>query len=521
MAEDRAGASAVDRRTVLAGIAGAGGALLLPGGARAAETPKRGGTLNVCMIYNPAALDPVTGRNGPDFNTLLALYDGLTTLDPQTLDPKPGLARAWSWKDPKTLVLDLQDGVVFHDGTAFDAEVVKFNLDRARTDPRSNAKADASTVESVEVTGKLQVTLHLPQPNAALLTILADRPGLMVSPTAIKNAKGGNVDRTPVGTGPFKFVSWQDNVRIELVRNEKYWRRGLPYLDRLVLNIINEQQTALRSLIAGQNDIGINLDIQLKAVADRSPHLVTTLVPDMYIWGAYLNFGRPPLDNVKVRQALSYGIDRAAMNKVIAAGLDLGGNGVIPSWHWACDPASFQTYTYDPEKAKKLLAEAGHPNGIEIPMLGWSDQTSMQRQELAITQLAKAGIRVKLMPGTPQGTALAFFGPQKKGAARLAGMGGYGDPSQQYDNLFGGKAFYNASGIELPGYRPLYEATLATTDHEKRREAFVKLQRFVIDNAMILTFLFQTAPIIANKKVKGVVVDRLVKPRFHEAWIAA
>ncbi|HVV93161.1 MAG TPA: ABC transporter substrate-binding protein [Hyphomicrobiales bacterium] len=515
------GHAGVDRRTLLGGLAAAGGATLLPRGAFAAGTPRRGGTLNACMIYNPAALDPITGRNGPDFNTLLALYDGLTTLDPTTLDPKPGLAKSWTWKDPKTLVLDLQENVTFHDGTAFDAEAAKFNLDRARTAPRSNAKADASTVESVEVTGKHQVTLHLPQPNAALLTILADRPGLMVSPTSIKNAKDGNVDRAPVGTGPFKFVSWQDNVRIELVRNDKYWRSGLPYLDRLVLNIINEQQTALRTLIAGQNDLGINLDIQLKKVADRSPNLVTTLVPEMYIWGAYLNYGHPPLDNVKIRQALSYGIDRDAMNKVLASGLDLAGNGVIPSWHWACDPASYNLYTYQPDKARKLLAEAGHPDGIEIPMLGWSDQTSMQRQELAITQLAKAGIRVKLTPGTPQGTALEFFGPHKNGSARLAGMGGYGDPSQQYDNLFGGKAFYNASGIELPGYRALYEATLATTDREERKKAFAKLQRFVIENALILTFLFQTAPIIASKKVQGVVVDRLVKPRFHEAWLAA
>jgi peptide/nickel transport system substrate-binding protein/glutathione transport system substrate-binding protein len=521
MAEHRHTTSGIDRRTLLGGAAGAAGALLLPRGALAAATPQRGGTLNVCMIYNPAALDPVTGRNGPDFNTLLALYDGLTVLDPETLDPKPGLARAWTWKDPRTLVLDLRENVTFHDGTAFDAAAVKFNLDRARTSERSNAKADASTVESVEVTGSHQVVLHLPQPNAALLTILADRPGLMVSPAAVKAAKDGNIDRAPVGTGPFKFVSWQDNVRIELARNDKYWRSGLPYLDRLVLNIINEQQTALRSLIAGQNDMGLNLDIQLKAVADRSPSLVTTLVPDMYIWGAYLNFGRPPLDDVKVRQAVAYGIDRAAMNKVIAAGLDIAGNGVIPNWHWACDPASFDIYTYQPDKARKLLAEAGHPDGIEIPMLGWSDQTSMQRQELAITQLAKAGIRVKLMPGTPQGTALDFFGPHKKGAARLAGMGGYGDPSQQYDNLFGAKAFYNASGMELPGYRALYEATLATTDREERKKAFAALQRFVIDNALILTFLFQTAPIIANKKVRGVAVDRLVKPRFAEAWLAA
>jgi ABC-type transport system substrate-binding protein len=168
-----------------------------------------------------------------------------------------------------------------------------------------------------------------------------------------------------------------------------------------------------------------------------------------------------------------------------------------------------------------LLAEAGHPDGIEIPMWGWSDQTSMQRQEVAISQLAKAGIRVKLTPGTPQGTSLEFFGPHKKGAARMAGMGGYADPSQQYDNMFGKDAYLNASDMELPGYRSLYQATLETTDQAERKAAFAKLQKFVIENALVLTFVFQTGPVIANKKVEGVAVDLAYRPRFHGAWLSA
>jgi ABC-type transport system substrate-binding protein len=166
------GPFALDRRAVLRGAAA--GALLLPGAAFAQETPRRGGTLRVSMTYNPAALDPMTGRNGPDFNTLLALFDGLTDLDPKTLQVKPGLATAWRWKDQKTLVLDLRDGVVFHDGTAFDADAAKFNLDRYRGDVRSNVKPDTSSIDTVEVTGKMQIALHLNRPNSSLPTILSD-----------------------------------------------------------------------------------------------------------------------------------------------------------------------------------------------------------------------------------------------------------------------------------------------------------------------------------------------------------
>ena len=114
-----------------------------------------------------------------------------------------------------------------------------------------------------------------------------------------------------------------------------------------------------------------------------------------------------------------------------------------------------------------------------------------------------------------------FFGPQKKGSARMSGMGGYADPSQQYDNLLSKDAYYNAGRTELPGYRDLINATQATDDLTARKAAFAKLQRFVIENALVLTFLFQTNLMIAQKSVQGVTVDLTNKPRFHTAWLAA
>jgi ABC-type transport system substrate-binding protein len=267
--------------------------------------------------------------------------------------------------------------------------------------------------------------------------------------------------------------------------------------------------------------LAINIDVHLKPVADRAGNLVARLVPTTFFWGAYINFAKPPLDDLKVRQALSWGIDREAMNKAIALGLDTPGNGVLPKEHWACDPATFNYYGYDPDKARKLLAEVGHADGIDVPMLGWADQTAMQRQEVAMAQLAKAGIRVQLTPASPQDSSIQFFGPQKKGSARMSGMGGYADPSQQYDNLLSKSAYYNAGGIELPGYRELINATQATDNLAERKAAFAKLQRFVIENALVLTFLFQTNLMVAHKNVQGVTVDLTNKPRFHAAWLAA
>ena len=257
--KDLRSAASLDRRELIkAAVAGAG-ALALPGSAFAQDTPRKGGRLRLAIPYNPAALDPMTGRNLPDLDTLYAVFDGLIDFVPETLELRPGLAKSWTFTDPKTLVLELVEGVTFHDGTPFNAEAVKFNLERYKNDSRSNVKADIGSVDSIEVTAKNQVTLKLNRPNAGLPNILTNRIGLIVSPKSIQDANGGNVDRVPVGTGPFKFVSWQDNTSIVLNRNENYWRPGLPYLDGIDIRIINELNTAVRAVVAGEADIAINL----------------------------------------------------------------------------------------------------------------------------------------------------------------------------------------------------------------------------------------------------------------------
>ncbi len=516
---DQQAAAGLDRRELIkAAVAGAG-AFALPSSALGQDTPRKGGTLRLAIPYNPAALDPMTGRNLPDFDTLYAVFDALIDFVPQTLELKPGLAKSWSFSDPKTLVLELVDGVSFHDGTPFNAEAVKFNLDRYKNDPRSNVKADIATVEGVEVTGKSQVTLKLNRPNAGLPTILTNRIGLIVSPKSVQD-KGGNIDRFPVGTGPFKFVSWEDNSSVSLVRNENYWKAGLPYLDRIEIKIINELNTAVRAVVAGEADLAINLQAPQKAIADRSPHVVGRTAPGLVFYGAFLNYGRPPLDDVRVRQALNYAINRDEINKIAAVGLGQVSSAVLPKEHWACDPATQNFYSYDPGKAKKLLAEAGHPNGLEIESFGWADQLAMQRQEIIISQLAKVGIRVKMTALAPQQTMQSFM-MEKKGAMSISPGGGFPDPGQLYEALFGKTALRNASGIELPEFRELMDATMAAQDQAARKEAFVKLQRFVTEQALQLVQYISPAVSVASPKVMNYQDSLLSVPKLTEVWLKA
>ena len=307
----------LDRRRVMQATAAAAAALLLPGTAFAEDTPRKGGTLRIAMPYNPGSVDPMTGRNLTDFNVLYGVFDALVDFEPLTLELKPGLAKSWKFEDLKTLVLELQEGVTFHDGSPFNADAVKFNLDRYKNDPRSNVKSDLGSVESVEVNAPNKVTIRLNKPNVGLPVILTNRVGLMVSPKSIQE-KGPNVDRNPVGTGPFKFVSWQDNDSFVLTRNENYWKPGLPYLDGLNMRIISELNTVARTVTAGECDVALNLQPQQKVVADRASGVVTKVFPSLVPYLAFINYGRPPLDNLQVRQALNYAINRDEINKVAA-----------------------------------------------------------------------------------------------------------------------------------------------------------------------------------------------------------
>jgi len=519
MVESRNSLPNINRRTLLAASAALGGSLLLPAQARAqAPQPRRGGTLRISMPYNPAALDPMTGRNQPDFNALYALYDALVDFDPDTLEMKPGLAKAWNFPDSTTLVMDLREGVEFHDGTPFDAEAVKFNLDRSMTDQRSNVKSDLTTVASVEVTGPHQVTLKLKIPNAGLPAILSNRAGCMLSPASVKAVADGNVDRAPVGTGPFKFVEWRDNDLIKVERNTNYWQDGQPYLDGIEFKIINELNTAARTVTAGQADIALNLAAQQIALARRDSNLATTAVPSMTVYTALYNYVDGPFGDVRIRQAANYALNREELNRVLMLGLGDPTCSIFPRSFWAADPETVDYYKHDVDKAKSLLAEAGHPNGIEIEAWGWPDQASVQRQELISSQLAQAGIRLKLTP-VPPAQAMSNFFIEKRGQMIVTPTGGLPEPSIAYERMFAADALRNASKKEVDGYRPLVDATMSIFDQEERTKALHKLHRFVVEQALHLPQYMSASMAVHSLNVKDFRYGVITSPKFHTVWL--
>ena len=498
--------------------AAASAATLFGGAASAQGAPKRGGVLKVSANANPSSLDPATGGAGSDHTMLFPMYDTLMEWDFETLKPKPGLAEAWKYPDPQTLVLSLRKGVLFHDDTPFNAEAVKFNLERSKSDPRSNVKADLATVVSVEATGPLEVTLKLSQPDAALPGILSDRAGMMVSPTAVKAA--GHLDRKPVGAGAYSFVSWTDNERVTMKRFDKYWRASERHLDGIEFAIIPELATGLRAVIAGQNDVAYSIPARQKPVIARAKNLQVVTGPTVYCIQIYYNWGRPPFDDIRIRKALNFAVDRETFVKATLDGVGEPAYMNLPSKHWAYDPEVAKLYPYDPDKARALLKEANAPQGLELDLIGYTDQDSIRREEILIEQFAKVGLKAKFTNGSIAEMSAGFFSKDKKGAGLLSAWTGRPDPSLTYTLMYSKESYFNAARADTPAGLPeALKETRLSENIEERRKAFSKVQRLVMENALVCPIAFQFELDALSPRVKGFKPNLLGKPKYDGVWL--
>lgn len=501
----------------LAGSAALSGMIPFTAGSTSAHAIKRGGVLKIASPHNPSSMDPMTGRHGSDHIMLFPIFETLINVDLETLLPKPGLAESWSNPDPLTLVLNLRRGVKFHDGTPFDAEAVRFNLERARTDDRSRVKIDLIFVKSIEITGEHQVTLKLSEPDVVLPAVLSDRPGMMSSPTAVKEA-GERYDRAPVGTGPWKLVSWRDAEKLVYTRHESYWNEKAPALDGLEISIITEVNTGLRTLIAKQNDFAFQLAPQQKPVAERS-NLVLAQGQTVATFQIYLNYSKPPLDNPKVRLAMCHAVDREELNKLTMAGLGEPTVQTLPKTHWAYNRELEGTYRYDPDLARKLLVEAGFAGGIDIEMFINNDQRSQQRGEVVVEQYKKANIRIQLR-SVPVNELGAKFMGDRLGNAALSVYTGRTDPSQFFSIMFDPKSFINASRMwGAPDLERAMTDSRVTADFEGRKKAIGRVLKIVSDNALYVPLLLQPELDAMTPRVRGYKPNMLGKPRFEDVYL--
>ncbi len=508
------------RRQVLAGLAGTAGLAAM--GLPRAALSQDGTTLRVISGHNPSSLDPSTGSSGTDHTFLYCFYDSLVDWDPETLAARPGLARSWDFPDPTTLVLTLEQGVTFHDGAPFDAAAVKFNLDRNRGAQVSNVRNDLANIEAVEATDAHRVTIRLKAPDTALPLILSDRAGLMVSPRALGDDPEGEMGRNPVGTGPWRFVSWTDADSVKGERFAEHWRPDAPGVDRIELRIITEKATAFRAIQSGQADLAYLLAEQQKALIERMPQLKLYEGPTLRVHKFYFNSSRGPLADVRVRQAIGYALDREAFVAATQAGVGEPARMVLPQAHWAWSEAAAGYMVHDPDKARALLKEAGFEGGLELTFLGMHDQASVQRSEVVLEHLGAVGITGRFVNGPVADVTNRFMGPERFGDVYLSYWTGRPDPTLTYALLYSESSFYNAGRTAPPeGFLEALQASRESQEVEARARALGEVQRIAMEHALSVPIAVAYEVDAASSAVTGYQPNLLGKPKFRGVSLAA
>jgi ABC-type transport system substrate-binding protein len=341
------------------------GRIALASDAWAAGQPQVGGTLIYAAGADPDSLDPANTDSNPGEAIGRMMYSFLVRFDAK-LHLVSDLATKWvQSKDRLTWTFTLRKGVRFHDGTPFNAEAVRYNFERF-LGPEKPLKAGLHTpiIQSVEVVDDYTVKFNLKVPFAFFLNNLAHSASAMVSPAAHKQW-GKDLTLHPVGTGPFKFAEWVRGDRIVLVRNEDYYE-GKPRLDKVIVRTVREDSARVLGLEAGDYDLIVRIPPEEVGRLMRDGRVRIEAAQSNRALRIGINAGKKPFDDVRVRQALNYAVDKESIVKNIYQGLAM----VIPTMVGPLNAgyAPVRAYPYDPAKARKLLAEAGYPKGLKTTL---------------------------------------------------------------------------------------------------------------------------------------------------------
>lgn len=484
---------------------------------------KYGGVLKFQLLRDAdAGYDPNLATLSTVYTITQLMFDTLGEVMPDG-EIVPSLATEWDISDDElTYTFKLRDDVVFHNGRPMTSADVKYTIERIQ-DPETNSprRAVFGVVDSIETPDDTTVVFHLNEPFAPFLAALSDITAAIV-PQEVVEAEGGTLNTNPVGTGPFKFVEWEVDRHVIVERNDDYWRDGLPYLDGIEFSFNADGNARASNVRSGTIDFLWNSPPELVPVLRDDPNIVTYggegTQSFQYL---LLNLNREPLDDVKVRQAIFWALDREAIRIVSRPDTTTPLNsGFLPAEHWAgVQPDDF-IYEQDMEMAASLLEEAGVGDGfdMEILVLVGSD-FHIRTAQVIQSQLEPLGINVTVTTvESGQQTERRNNGDFD---GIVTGFSGTIDPDERVTQTFvtGGGTNYVQFSDEIVDN--LAAEARSTSDRERRAELYRELQLRVAEvgpMAFIYNYHFVDA---LRADVKGYTFNpQLVDYRsVREVWL--
>jgi len=481
------------------------------------SAPSRKTIIDSRDTYDPRSLDPALSTDVPTGRAVAYVFDGLTRFTP---DAKvvPGLAKSWDVSaDGITYTFHLRSGVKFHDGRPFTANNVVASFQRV-LDPATKggrgwplypikgaedyAASKAKTISGMAAPNDSTVVITLKEPFSIFPKLLA-----MPVTSVIPGNPSADFGQKPIGTGPWKFVEWRHDDYLRFAKNPDYFD-GAPKTDSLMARIIPEMSTATAEFEAGNVDVLNVPDEAGKSwQADPGKKKLLSSAPALRFWYVAINTTRGPLSDVRVRQALNYAVDVNTMLSQVMAGRGSVANGVIPPTLGGAEP-SRKGYPHDVNKAKQLLAAAGHPNGIDVELWSATTDQSPRVAQTIQANLAEAGIRAKIV----QRDASSMREAARKGQTDLALKEWWADYPDAENFLYpllhsknkgvGG----NVSFYSNPHFDALVDQAHHEQDESKRNSLYTQADQIEFNDAPMIYLFFYKDMYAVQPWIKGFTV---------------
>lgn len=461
-------------------------------------------TFSWAYTIAPTSLDPQRGSSGFDQNFLFPVYDRLVYSAPDgALEPM--LATDWSVaEDAGAIDMTLREGVTFHDGTPFNAEAVKANLDRAKTAEFSVLKPDLESLREVQVIGPNEVRLVIDGGAAPLLASLADRAGMMISPAAFD---APDLGQNPVGAGAYRVAEYRLGDRVIYERFEDYWDPEIQRTAKIEFRIMSDDQTRLNALQANEITMGLIRQNQVPIVLDAGLNVLAGPTPTFYSFA--VNAAQEPFDDERVRLALQHAMDRQEIADGLFDGLCTAQIQPWPSVSFAYDDelgSGLDVWTHDPDKAKDLLAEAGFADGLSFTTVVPNITGFISIAEVLQDQFADAGITMEIRV-LEAAQVSEEFNVAKTAAASVGSYSPSPDPDGVMTRSLLPNAIGNPGGLSSERVVELAAEARNAVDADDRAPIYHELMEELIDLVPHATpVCMQTRTEGFNDSVSGITV---------------